>query len=81
LDEIHRIEALLADRFNGDLRLAESQILNGNWTTITKDQLAQIHKKEILQQSLDEHQTIFNIYKGFHKKSEPKVEKSEFSDQ
>lgn len=39
LDEIKRLEAKLADRYNGDLKQALSQADNGNWTGLSREQL------------------------------------------
>lgn len=80
LDQIAAIESLLAQKYGGDLRLAEEQVANGNWTMITQDQITLLKQKEVLQTSINEYQTIFNIYQGFHKKSSPKVDKVDLSD-
>jgi hypothetical protein len=55
-------------------------VANGNWTMITQDQITLLKQKEVLQTSINEYQTIFNIYQGFHKKSSPKVDKVDLSD-
>ena len=39
LDEISKLEALLNQKYNGDINLAESQIKNGNWSLLTQDQI------------------------------------------
>ena len=70
----------MKEKYHGDLKLAEIQIENGNCSVITKEQLLEIKNKPLLQHSIDEYMTIFNIYKGFHKKAEPKIQKVDLSD-
>jgi len=69
IEEIKLIENRLKDQFNGDVQLALEQCKNGNYTSISKSELNDVIKKPLIEQSLDEHKTIFNIYKGFHRQN------------
>lgn len=63
LEEIKKIEQKVMIEYNGDLKLALSQYENGNWTLISKEMLAELSKKEQLEESLEEYLSVFKIYK------------------
>ena len=66
LDQINSIEKTLKEEYNDDFQMAFSQCQSGKYGLLTKDELDMLPKKKQIQQSLDESQTIFNIYKQFH---------------
>lgn len=67
LESIKDIEQRLIEHYNGDFNLAYSQCQSGNWTLISKEDLDELSSKQQVIQSIEEHMTIFNMYKKFHK--------------
>lgn len=49
--------------YNGDLKLAKSQIDNGNWSNLSRDEIDLLNSKNQIEESIEEYLTIFNMYK------------------
>lgn len=63
MDEIKKLESKLGEMYNGDLKLAKSQIDNGNWSNLSRDEIDLLNSKNQIEESIEEYLTIFNMYK------------------